>query len=40
MFAKAAAYHAQGRNSTTYTTRTDQPRKQRKSRGKAAEKNT
>jgi hypothetical protein len=40
MFAKAAAYPVQGKNSTTYTTRTDQPKKLRKKLGRTAEKNT
>ena len=40
MFAKAAVYPVQGRNSTIYTTRTDQLMKLRKKLDKTAEKNT
>ena len=40
MSAKAAAYPVQGRNSTTYMTRTGQPMKQRKKLDRTAEKNT
>ncbi len=40
MSVKAAAYLVQGRNSTTYMTRTDQPKKPRKKSGRTAEKNT
>jgi len=40
MSAKAAVYPAQGRNSTTYMTRTDPLMKQRKKLDRTAEKNT
>jgi hypothetical protein len=40
MSAKAAVYLAQGRNLTTFTTRTGHPKKTRKKNARTAEKNT
>jgi hypothetical protein len=40
MSAKVAAYPVQGRNLTTFTTRTGHPKKPRKKNGRTAEKNT
>ena len=40
MFAKAAVYHALGKNSMTTETKIGQPKKQPKKRKKTAEKNT
>ena len=40
MFAKAAAYHVQDKNSMTYTTKTDQLTKPKKKQNRTAKKNT
>jgi len=40
MSAKAVAYHVPAKNSTIYTTKTDQPKRQMTKSERAAEKNT